>query len=77
MPFQVRNAPPSASLEIKVKWKSPLWKRCPALPRSSTVSKPYKLVSRDVKDVNTVIRFPNSDATIGGNEMPSWPAPVA
>jgi 3-deoxy-7-phosphoheptulonate synthase len=33
------------------------------------VSKPYKLVSRDIKDSNTVIRFPNSDATIGGVEL--------
>jgi 3-deoxy-7-phosphoheptulonate synthase len=33
------------------------------------VSKPYKLVSRDVKDTNTIIRFPNSDATIGGREL--------
>jgi 3-deoxy-7-phosphoheptulonate synthase len=33
------------------------------------VSKPYKLVSRDAKDTNTIIRFPNSDATIGGREL--------
>src|SRR3954471_19499734 len=33
------------------------------------VSKPYKLVSRDAKDSNTVIKFPNSDATIGGREL--------
>ena len=33
------------------------------------VSKPYKLVSRDVKDTNTVIRFPNNEATIGGEEL--------
>jgi 3-deoxy-7-phosphoheptulonate synthase len=33
------------------------------------VSKPYKLVSRDIKDSNTVVRFPNSDATIGGKEL--------
>ena len=31
------------------------------------VSKPYKLVSRDVKEEDTVVRFPNSDATIGGD----------
>src|SRR6202522_388142 len=30
------------------------------------VSKPYKLVSRDVKEDNTVIRFPGTEATIGG-----------
>jgi len=33
------------------------------------VSKPYKLVSRELKEENTVIRFPASDATIGGNEV--------
>jgi len=33
------------------------------------VSKPYKLVSRDVKDEDTIIRFPDSDATIGGDEV--------
>src|SRR5436305_10251541 len=30
------------------------------------VSKPYKLVSRDVKPDNTVIKFPGSPVTIGG-----------
>jgi len=33
------------------------------------VSKPYKLVSRDVKPDNTVITFPGSSATIGGREL--------
>ena len=33
------------------------------------VSKPYKLVSRDLKEDNTVIRFPGTDATIGGREL--------
>src|SRR2546423_3001301 len=33
------------------------------------VTKPYKLVSRDVKDENTVIRFPGSEATIGGRSL--------
>jgi 3-deoxy-7-phosphoheptulonate synthase len=33
------------------------------------VSKPYKLVSRDVKDEDTIVRFPDSDAAIGGNEV--------
>lgn len=33
------------------------------------VSKPYKLVSREAKDIDTVIRFPNSNATIGGPEL--------
>src|SRR5579875_1350623 len=33
------------------------------------VSKPYKLVSRDVKEEDTVIRFPGTDATIGGANL--------
>ena len=32
------------------------------------VSKPYKLASRDVKEEDTVIRFPGTDATIGGRD---------
>jgi 3-deoxy-7-phosphoheptulonate synthase len=33
------------------------------------VSKPYKLASRDVKDEDTIIRFPGTDATIGGRNL--------
>ena len=33
------------------------------------VSKPYKLVSRDLKPDNSVIRFPNSHVTIGGKDI--------
>ena len=33
------------------------------------VSKPYKLASRDVKEENTVIHFPGTDATIGGRDL--------
>jgi 3-deoxy-7-phosphoheptulonate synthase len=33
------------------------------------VSKPYKLVSRDLKPDNTVIRFPKSHVTIGGKDI--------
>src|SRR6266576_5035200 len=32
-------------------------------------SKPYKLVSRDVKQENTVIRFPGTNATFGGRSI--------
>lgn len=41
------------------------------------VSKPYKLVSRDVKDTNTVIKFQNSDATIGGRELAVMAGPCS
>ncbi len=33
------------------------------------VSKPYKLVSRDAKEEDTVIRFPGTNATIGGRDL--------
>lgn len=33
------------------------------------VSKPYKLVSRDVKEDDTVITFPGTDASIGGKNL--------
>ena len=33
------------------------------------VSKPYKLASRDVKEEDTIIRFPGTDASIGGGNL--------
>ena len=33
------------------------------------VSKPYKLVSRDAKEEDTVIRFPGSDGSFGGRDL--------
>jgi 3-deoxy-7-phosphoheptulonate synthase len=33
------------------------------------VSKPYKLVSRDVKEEDTVVRFPGGDGSFGGREL--------
>ena len=41
----------------------------PGVAEVIRVSKPYKLASRDVKEENTVIRFPGTDATIGGGEL--------
>jgi 3-deoxy-7-phosphoheptulonate synthase len=41
------------------------------------VSKPYKLVSRDIKEDNTVIRFPGLDATVGGKELAVIAGPCA
>jgi 3-deoxy-7-phosphoheptulonate synthase len=38
----------------------------PGVQEVIKVSKPYKLVSREVKEDNTVIRFGGTDATIGG-----------
>ncbi|MEO8727579.1 MAG: 3-deoxy-7-phosphoheptulonate synthase [Acidobacteriaceae bacterium] len=41
------------------------------------VSKPYKLVSRDVKPENTVIRFPGVNITIGGKQVVVMAGPCA
>src|SRR4030088_1214928 len=41
------------------------------------VSKPYKLVSRDIKQDNTVIRFPGTAATIGGPGLAIVAGPCA
>ncbi len=41
------------------------------------VSKPYKLVSRDLKSENTVIRFPGTDVTIGGENVAIMAGPCA
>jgi 3-deoxy-7-phosphoheptulonate synthase len=41
------------------------------------VTKPYKLVSRDVKPENTVIRFSGSDATFGGTGLAIIAGPCA
>jgi 3-deoxy-7-phosphoheptulonate synthase len=41
----------------------------PGVAEVIRVSKPYKLVSRDLKEEDTVIRFPGTDATIGGRDL--------
>ena len=41
------------------------------------VTKPYKLVSRDMKEENTVVRFAGTDATIGGPELAIIAGPCA
>ena len=41
------------------------------------VSKPYKLVSRDIKEENTVITFPGSEASIGGRTLAIMAGPCA
>src|SRR6202163_4934324 len=41
----------------------------PGVQEVIRVTKPYKLVSRDTKPDNTVIKFPNSPVTIGGPDL--------
>ena len=49
----------------------------PGVAEVIRVTKPYKLVSRDVKDEKTIIRFPDSAATIGGAELAIIAGPCA
>ena len=41
------------------------------------VSKPYKLVSRDLKPENTVIKFPGCEAAVGGESLAIMAGPCA
>ncbi len=49
----------------------------PGVQELIAVSKPYKLVSRDIKPDNTVIRFAGSDATIGGKSVAIMAGPCS
>jgi 3-deoxy-7-phosphoheptulonate synthase len=49
----------------------------PGVQEVIRVSKPYKLVSRDVKPENTVITFPGTNATIGGKNFAIIAGPCA
>ena len=49
----------------------------PGVQEVIKVSKPYKLVSRDLKEDNTVIRFAGTEATIGGPGLAIVAGPCA
>jgi 3-deoxy-7-phosphoheptulonate synthase len=49
----------------------------PGVQEVIRVTKPYKLVSRDMKEENTVISFPGSDATFGGPGLAIVAGPCA
>src|SRR5271157_2473866 len=49
----------------------------PGVQEVIQVSKPYKLVSRELKQENTVIRFPGTNATIGGPGLAIVAGPCA
>src|ERR1700758_244574 len=49
----------------------------PGVQEVIQVSKPYKLVSRDVKEETTVIRFPDTAATLGGTGLAIVAGPCA
>jgi 3-deoxy-7-phosphoheptulonate synthase len=49
----------------------------PGVAEVIRVTKPYKLVSRDLKEENTIIGFPGRAATIGGHELAIIAGPCA
>ena len=49
----------------------------PGVSEVIRVSKPYKLVSRDVKQDNTVIRFAGTEVTVGGRDLAVIAGPCA
>ncbi|MGA2857276.1 MAG: 3-deoxy-7-phosphoheptulonate synthase [Candidatus Sulfotelmatobacter sp.] len=49
----------------------------PGVQEVIQVSKPYKLVSREIKQENTVIRFPGTNATLGGTGLAIIAGPCA
>ena len=49
----------------------------PGVQEVIKVSKPYKLVSRDIKPENTVLKFPATNATIGGPGLAVVAGPCA
>src|SRR5881398_167592 len=49
----------------------------PGVQEVIRVTKPYKLVSRDMKEANTVISFPGTDATFGGPGLAVVAGPCA
>ena len=54
-----------------------VFEEMPGVQELIRVTKPYKLVSRDIKEENTVISFPGSDATIGGKALAVMAGPCA
>jgi 3-deoxy-7-phosphoheptulonate synthase len=49
----------------------------PGVQEVIRVTKPYKLVSRDIKEDNSVIRFPGTEASIGGPALAIMAGPCA
>ncbi|MFB3815135.1 MAG: 3-deoxy-7-phosphoheptulonate synthase [Terriglobales bacterium] len=57
--------------------EAPTLEEMPGVQEVIRVSKPYKLVSRDVKPENTVVTFPGGAASIGGPELAVIAGPCA
>jgi 3-deoxy-7-phosphoheptulonate synthase len=49
----------------------------PGVQEVIRVTKPYKLVSRDIKEDNTIIRFPGTNAAVGGPGLAVMAGPCA
>jgi len=57
--------------------EAPTLEEMPGVQEVIRVSKPYKLVSRDLKSENTVVHVPAVDASIGGRELSIIAGPCA
>jgi len=57
--------------------ESSAFEEMPGVAEVIVVSKPYKLVSRDLKPDTTVIRFPGHAATIGGSDLAIMAGPCS
>jgi 3-deoxy-7-phosphoheptulonate synthase len=68
-PFPEHSAPPSASPATRAKSDRGNLEFLSGVAEVIRVSKAYKLASRDVKEEDTVIHFPGTDATIGGANL--------
>jgi 3-deoxy-7-phosphoheptulonate synthase len=70
----VPNARPSASPEIQVRSTQPVSRNLPGVAEAIRVSKPYKLITLDLRPEKTIVRV--GDATIGGDELAIIAGPV-
>ncbi len=74
-----RDAPRSALPAIPAPSISARWNPCPGVIECIPVSKPYKLVSRDVKAENTIVRIPTAlgEVAFGGTNVGMVAGPCA
>ena len=68
---------PSESPATRARWKPICSSELPGVAEVIAVTKPYKLVSRDMKSEDTVVRFEGSDATVGGPELAMMAGPCS
>src|ERR1700722_18762076 len=76
-PCRERSAPRLGSTGNKGEVEQGTLEEMPGVQEVIKVSKPYKLVSRDIKEDNTIIRFAGTAATIGGPGLAIVAGPCA